>query len=124
MLVACSTKVEEENTVTTAAVKNVIVATDNTDTYENVMGPQLISAVDSTFAMRFIGQPLAKAETKVVPAACKVIHRALTAAGNIAVRLGVACLAAGKRAHDSKLARNGLESVKERLEGSINASQR
>lgn len=114
--------------MTTNAVKSVIAsnftaATSNTNTNESVTSPEMIRAFDNTIVMRFIGRPLARVEIKVAPVACKVIDRTMTAAGSIAIRLGVACLAAAKRAHNSRLAKNSLEDIWERSEGSINTSQ-
>lgn len=114
--------------MTTTAVKNVIAsnsiaATNDTNTNKNVMSPEMISAIDNTFVMRFIGRPLAKAETKVVPAVRKAADKTLTTAGNIVVRLGVACLKAGECARNGQLVKNGLEGAKVRKEGSIETPQ-
>jgi hypothetical protein len=123
-LEACPTKENEENTVATTAVKNVtasnsIAATNNTN--ENVMSPEMVRAIDSTFVMRFIGRPLAKVETKVVPVVNKVADKTLTTAGKIVVCLGVACLKAGERARNGELAKTRLESAKARHEVSLEA---
>ncbi len=104
----------------------------NTNAQENTMDITTMPVVDqnaentaiaNSIAVKYIGIPLAKVETKVVPIACKAIDRTLTAAGNIVVSLGVACLKAGERARNGELAKNGLEAAKVRKEGSIETSQ-
>lgn len=65
---------------------------------EDVMSPEVIAAIDNTFAIRFLGRPLAKVETRVVPVVCKVADKTLTTAGKIAISLGFACLKAGEHA--------------------------
>jgi hypothetical protein len=116
--VVASKTIEAVNTTT-----NIDENGMNTTTMHFVGGNAANAAIANSIALRYIGIPLAKAETKVVPAAHKAINKTLTAAGNIAVRLGVACLKAGARAHNVELAKNGLEGAKVRKEGSVEASQ-
>lgn len=110
------------NAVKNVTASNSIAATNNTNINDNVMRPEMVRAIDNTLAMRFVGRPLAKVETKVVPVVCRAIDRTLTTAGKIVVRLGVACLTAGERARNGELAKNGLENAKARKEGSIETS--